>query len=377
MRFFHLSDLHLGKKLNHVDLIEEQKIALTEVLAYVDTYKPEVVVLSGDIYDRRNPSLEAIGLCDWFLSELVLEKKVKVIGIGGNHDSGKRLDYANEILSKVGLYLVGEYTYPPKTLEFDFDGIEVCFHLLPFCDLATLVHYNGEFSGLSYEEAMVSLVDSIKLKEEKRHVLLFHGMVLGTEALYFSDSERLLSVGGSLAFSAKVLEKFDYVALGHLHKAQTVGKPYICYSGSLYPYSFSEEGHQKGIQMIEFKKDGKREISFLPLKEGKRLKTLRGSLEALLNEKNPSEDYLKIELTDKEALIEPMKKLQAVYPNVLQLVRLEEKSLEHIDNAVFEQQVEIKSPLALFSHFYESLEDASLSSEGYDWVKGLIEEVGL
>lgn len=377
MRFFHLADLHIGKKLNHVDLIEDQKIALMEVLDYIDLYQPEVVLLAGDIYDRRSPSLEAIGLCDWFLSELILRKKVKVIGIGGNHDSGKRLDFASGILSKTGLYLAGEFSYPLKALEFSFDDIAVVFHLLPFCDLATLVHHNHDFSSLSYEESMVKLIDELELAPDKRHVLIFHGMVLGSEDLYFSDSERLLSVGGSLAFSAKVLEKFDYVALGHLHRRQKVGKDYIVYSGSLFPYSFSEEHHDKGIQMVEFKADGETKISFLPFKKGKRLKTLRGKLEELLDEKNPSEDYLKIELTDKTELIEPMKKLQAVYPNVLQLVRVREKEVETVNNQVFEKNKELKSPLEIFEHFYESLEDDVFSEEARAWLKALIEEEGV
>lgn len=377
MRFFHLSDLHIGKKLNHVDLIEDQKTALMEVLDYVDTYKPEVVLLAGDIYDRRNPSLEAIGLCDWFLSELVLEKKVKVIGIGGNHDSGKRLDFANGILSKTGLYLSGEFSYPINVLEFRFGEIEVCFHLLPFCDLATLVHHNEAFLGLSYEEVMVKLIEEINLTEGKFHVLLFHGMVLGTEDLYFSDSERLLSVGGSMAFSAKVLEKFDYVALGHLHRAQKVGESHICYSGSLFPYSFSEENHDKGFNMVEITPQHGVEVSFLPLKKARRLKTLRGDLKTLLEEKNPSQDYLKIELTDKTALIEPMKKLQAVYPNVLQLVRTNDRAIENVNNTVFEKEIEKKLPLELFSHFYESLEALALSNEEEKWLKALLEEEGV
>lgn len=374
MKLFHLADLHIGKKLNQVDLYVEQKLIFEEILSYIDQEQPDAILLAGDIYDRRNPSLEAIALCDWFFSELILEKKVKVFAIGGNHDSGIRLEFANHLLSRLGLHLMGEFRYPlPEVALYDDYG-EIIIHLFPFADLATLSYQAPHLLGKTYDEAVACLLEEIDCDDGKRHILMTHAMVIGTDELVCSDSERLLSVGGALSFSAKCLEKFDYVALGHMHKAQAVSKEYIRYSGSPYPYSFSEENHQKEISMIVLDQEGFSSYQSLPLLGGRRLKTIRGYFEDFLEVKNCSyqNDFLRVELLDEGGLIEPMNRLKVKYPNILQLVRLNEKAIERQDEKVFAREEKLSDPLDLFAYFYETMNEKALEPETKTWLERIL-----
>lgn len=367
MKLFHLADLHIGKKFNQMDLMEDQRFVLEQVLAHVDVEKPDVVLLAGDIYDRRNPSVEAVSLCDWFLSELILKRHCQVIGIGGNHDGGERLDFANGILSQMGLFLQGSFSYPIPEVVLKDEWGEVVFHLFAFADLATLHHHCPQLSGLDYADSMEKLLAEIEVDDGRRHVLLAHGMVLSTDALSFSESERDLSVGGIMAWHSESLEKFDYVALGHLHQAQRCGKDFIRYSGSLLKYSFSEEHHQKQILAIDLAEEAS--VRSLPLKFLHEVVTLEGELEELLEREvgDGVEDYIRVILTDKGQTIEPMMRLKKKFPRILQLTRKYDYELEDQAEEIIFADETIDDPVELFKYFAEMTQDVVLDEDQEKW----------
>lgn len=381
MKFFHLADLHIGKKVNQYSMLADQRFMLEQVLAAIDEEKPQVIILAGDIYDRRNPGVEAIDLLDWFISEVVIERHISILAIGGNHDSGERLNFANGVLARAGLHLAGALQWPiPVVRFFDADGA-IDFHLLPYADLAVIQHLLPDLSELNYAEAMAALFEQMELANDARHVLVAHGVVLPpTSELIFSDSERDLSIGGTECWSHEALGQFHYVALGHLHRAQNVGSERIRYAGSPIKYSFSEETHQKIIQVVSLDGDGRVSLSEIPLKPLHDMRTVRGLLNVLLETGVTApyrNDYLRVILEDKGEILDPMLRLRSVYPNVMALERLYPigKTLEFAE--AFKRSGEKREPLGQLEHFYESLMDERPSEDIRSLMKSLIEGVHL
>lgn len=325
MKLFHLADCHIGKKVNGRDMLEDQAYALKQVLAAIDREKPDALILAGDLYDRRNPNVEAVDLFDRFLSDVVLKRGVSVLAIGGNHDSGERLNFGSGLLARAGLYLAGALTLPIPTVRlFDETG-PVDFYLFPYADLAMIHHLAPETEGMDYAAAIAYLLDKITLAPEARHVLIAHGVVGAPEdGLLLSDSERELSIGGTEYWSHALLHLFDYVALGHLHRAQRAGSDHIRYAGSLCKYSFSEENHDKIIQMITLDADGLADLTAIPLLPLHDMHTVQGLFESILQEAPNApwrDDYLRVILEDVGLIHEPMARLRAYCPNILSLER--------------------------------------------------------
>lgn len=360
MRIFHLADLHIGKKLNNVSMLSEQRAVLEQVLTAISEQRPDVLILAGDIYDRRNPSVEAVNLLDEFLSEVVLVEKVPVLAIGGNHDSGERLGFANGILAKAGLYVAGRLSLPvPEVVLTDQWG-EVHFHLLPYADLLTIGHELGQEGLGDYQEAMVQVLESMEhdWAYGERHVLVAHGVVTGDEPLERSESERELTIGGTESWSSALLSRYAYVALGHLHNSQRAGAEHIRYAGSLLKYSFSEEHQQKSLTIVELDGEGTCQLSFMPLRAPRDLRTITGALAELvdagkLDERR--EDYIRAELTDRGELMEPMAALRAVYPNILELRRVGEQISRPEQEIIGAEDPADIGPEALFAQFYQQM----------------------
>lgn len=362
MRFFHLADLHIGKKVNQVSMLEDQEVVLNQVLEAIDIYRPQAVILAGDIYDRRNPGVEAVDLLDRFFSEVVLNRKVPILAIGGNHDSGERLNFATGILARAGLHMAGALTSVIPSVRLKDEEGEIDFHLLPYADLPMIHHVRPDLSEYDYAEAMAALIDSMTIDKSVRNVLVAHGVVAAPdESLSHSDSERELSIGGTQYWSSEVLSSFDYVALGHLHRPQTAGAPNIRYAGSLLKYSFSEENHEKAIQMIDMDGSGHVDMTPLPLQPLRDMKTIRGKLTELLAAAESVDyryDYLRVQLEDRGEVLEPMARLRAVYPNVMTLERLHPFAVgsESADR-MKRPGGEKNTPLDQMMAFYETLTD--------------------
>lgn len=376
MRIFHMADLHIGKKLNHASLLEDQKDMLDKVIGEMQRRRPDVLLLAGDIYDRRNPAIEAMDLLDAFLSKAVLECGVPVLMISGNHDSGERLGFANHLLEKAGLYIAGRFSLPIKRVTlFDAYG-PVHFYLLPYADLATLRYELHQEDLSDYQQAMAEVMQEIakSMEDGARHVLVTHGVVISQEnkdALLRSDSERELTIGGTENWTSALLEQFDYVALGHLHNSQTSGTKRIRYAGSLLKYSFSEEHQKKGIVQIDLMEPKTtnpeniaiERIALEPLRD---LRTIQGQLMQLIAPDvvaaANAEDYIRAILTDRCALLEPMAQLKAYYPNILTLERPAAEAKEGQEELV-PVNLKQQTPQILFQQFYQQLTEEEIPEE--------------
>ena len=381
MKFYHLADLHIGKKVNGYSMIDDQKALLAQVTAQIKKEKPTALILAGDIYDRRNPSVEAITLFDNFVSEVVLDLHVPVLAIGGNHDGGERLGFANAIQAKAGLYLAGNFTWPIPKVRLEDGAGPVDVYLMAYADLAVLHVLVPETEGMDYPETMDYILSHIALDPEARHVLVAHGVVTGDEPLATCDSERTLSIGGTEYWQSASLADFDYVALGHLHQAQRAGSEHIRYAGSLMQYSFSEEGQQKVMLAVSLDASGKVDIDTIPLLSPHRLITIQGELETLLTVpetvKPYQNDYLRVVLDDPGSLLEPMQRLKQCYPNIMVMQRSAEKLAEAGTRLPEAKIAEARrSPLGMFAAFYEQMTGEEATEEMCAVMQEIFAELG-
>ena len=359
MRFFHLSDLHLGIKLYEHDLLKDQKAILDEIVALTRQYQPDAVVFAGDIYDRSVPPVEAVALFDDFMTQLrAALPNGEIMLISGNHDSAQRLDVFRSELSDRGIHMIGNppmqkgETIERVTLTDDFGAVN--FYLLPFVRpsmvrLVTGTKENGD--NLSYPEAFSRLLALSPLNPDERNVLVSHQFFLpdGGEAENIERAENEVKQVGNLdAIPASLIADFDYAALGHIHKPMKVGSETLRYCGTPMPYSLSEENQQKGILMVEMGAKGDVQTTVLPLHPVHQVRKLRATREALLS--GASEDFVSICVTGAEAteMVGLRELLRAKYPNLLEL-RCEEK--ETVELAALQERTETLSPYELCLQF--------------------------
>lgn len=379
MKFFHLADLHIGKKVNGYSMIDDQRVLLNQIVAHLAAEKPDALILAGDIYDRRNPPVEAVALFDDFVSRVVLEQQVPILAIGGNHDGGERLGFANAIQAKAGLHLVGSFTWPlPKVRLYDADG-PVDVTLMAYADLAVLHALVPETAELDFPQAMDWVLRHTDLDPAARQALVAHGVVTGDAPLETCDSERELSIGGTEYWQSASLAGFDYVALGHLHQAQRAGSERIRYAGSLMQYSFSEENQQKVMLSVTLDKDGALDVQPLPLVGPRRLVTVKGLLDELLSVPERvrvhQNDYLRVVLEDTGSLLEPMQRLKQCYPNIMLMER------QALPEVVLDQPLPQaaegtkRSPLDMFAAFYEQVMEEAPGEELCAVMKSVFDEV--
>lgn len=354
-----MADLHIGKRVNGYSMIDDQKILLNETLEYLYKEKPQAIILAGDIYDRRNPPIEAVTLFDAFISKVILELKIPVIAIGGNHDGGERLAFASHILANAGFHMAGNFSWPIPSVQLEDEFGIVNFHLMAYADLSIIHTMMPETQGLNYVEAIDWILQHTDLDPSHRHVLIAHGVVVGDEPLEKTDSERELTIGGTEFWQSSALKGFDYVALGHLHRSQRAGADYIRYSGSLMPYSFSEEHHEKVILNVELNEKKQCMIETLVLHPVRPLKTIQGTLKHLLEVPNEIADfqnaYLRVLLEDESSLIEPMQRLKNVFPYIMEMDYIH-KNKEYV-SAIFSSEesntaVKAMNSMQLFENFY-------------------------
>ena len=342
MRLFHISDLHIGLKLVNMDLIEDQKYILEKIIGYAKEMQPDVVLIAGDLFDRAIPSAEAVELFDAFVSRLIesLPDKGCVMAVSGNHDSSSRIDCYRNLLKHNGVYMIGK---PPMeeneriekvVLKDDFGKVN--FYLLPFIKPSMVKQILGadpEGRNFSYNESVKQIVNREDINEAERNVIVSHQFYLPygerPEDMERCDSE-IVTVGNIDQVSSSILEKFDYAALGHIHKAMQVGRKSIRYAGTPLACSVSEAGQEKSVVMVDLKeKDTEPEIKFLPLKPLRKVRKVEGTLEELRN--MPSEDYVSVLLTDEVDLetVNMYSTLRNLFPNMLEVRRQTERSADY------------------------------------------------
>ena len=362
MKLFHLSDLHIGKRVNEFSMIEDQKYILTQILYAADQEKPDGILISGDVYDRTIPTAEAVQVFDAFLTRLS-EQKIPAFIISGNHDSAERLAFGSSLMGKSGIYFSKVYDGTVEKIPMQDAYGTVWIYLLPFLRPSTIRHALPERAEevQSAADAVRIALEQTKIDEKERNVLLAHQFVTGAKRC---DAEELQ--GGDVdQIPAELFASFEYVALGHIHSPQKVGRETVRYCGAPLKYAFSEAGQEKSITVVELKEKGSVDLRTIPLKPLHDLRKIRGTyLEVTAKsfyENRDCEDYLQVTLTDEEDVPDGMAKLRTIYPN---LMRLEYDNKRTRSNAEVRaaERVEEKSELELFQEFYE-LQNNQLMTE--------------
>lgn len=376
MRIFHMADLHIGKILNGFSMIEDQKIVLEQTKNYIKKYKPDVLVLAGDIYDRSIPSSNAIDVFNEFVSDVLMKLKTPIIAISGNHDGANLIEYGNKIFENLGFYIEGKLKNEIKKVVLQDEYGNVNFYMIPFSDYQVVRELYKNESIKSLDDAMECLLNSIKdFNDNERNILVTHSYVSSSSTIETTESEKPLVLGGKEYVRSSLFDKFDYVALGHLHKHQKVGKENIRYSGSMLKYSFSEENDEKGILMVDIGKKGEINYELLSLNSGKNMITKKGKLEDIINDfsKENDDDYIKIILTDENELIEPMNKLRKVYKNIMILEIDDNRGV--YTNELSNKDRKNKTPIEIFEEFYKYNTNNDLSEKQKQIIISSIEDI--
>ena len=371
MKLIHLSDLHLGKRLNEFSLGEDQEYILNQILQIVEAEQPDAVVIAGDVYDKAIPSVEAVSLFDEFLVRLA-GLHIHIFVISGNHDSPERIAFGSRLLEETGIHLSPVYggRVESVTLEDEFGPVD--FYLLPFVKPIHVRRFFPEDPTDTYTQALSTAVGHMNLDEHRRNVLVTHQFVTGASR---SDSEEI-SVGGADNVDSAVFDAFDYVALGHIHSPQHCGSEKIRYCGTPLKYSFSEAKDTKSVTVAELKEKGNLVIRTVPLKPLRELVELRGTFRELTDRhfyENTTwtRDYVRLTLTDEEDIPDAVGKLRLIYRNLMKL---------DYDNARTRSNAEIagapaqdsRSPLELFADFYELQNNRPMTAEQLVFLEELI-----
>lgn len=381
MKILHTSDWHIGKIIHETNLLEDQQFILEGFLQTVDKENPDVIIIAGDLYDRAIPSKEAVQLLDDVLNNLIIERKITVIAIAGNHDSAERLEFTSRILEKNHLYIAGKLKKKVQKITLKDDYGIVNFFLMPFAFVSEMRYLLEDESVTSFNDAFIRFTQQMHedINFSERNILITHGYFVSGEGDEEKPDEsvRPLSIGAIETVHVDCLQDFDYVALGHIHKPQKVKKNYIRYSGSLMKYSFSEVNHRKSVVIINLKEKNNIEITLDELITKRGMNRLEGQFKDLM-ENCPSDvekdAYVLITLTDEAPIYEAISHLKAIYPNIL---RLEYKSKEPriLDKKGEIEQVYQKSGDELFNDFYLDLTGNELSALQTELVQQIFMEI--
>ena len=373
MKILHLGDLHLGKRVNEISMIEDQKFILDQIVTLVKEEKIDVILLCGDIYDKAIPTIEAIHLLDEFLEELS-DLKVKVLMISGNHDSAERLSFGAKLFESSDIYISQVYDGEMKRIVLKDQYGPISVYLLPFLKPAAVRHALQRDDINTYEEGVMAALQECEIDTSQRNVLVAHQFVTGADR---SDSEETW-VGGLDNVSAEVFKDFDYVALGHIHRPQKMGRETLRYSGTPLKYSFSEADHKKSVTIVELLEKGNVRVSTVPLIPRRDMRKLRGTyMDVTAKDHYTAEnkmDYLQITLTDEEDVPGALQKLRTVYPNLMRLEYDNKRTRENREVQAVEAQ-EQKSELELFEEFYELLNNEPMKEEQTEFVEKLIQDL--
>ena len=386
MKFFHLSDLHIGKQLHRYNLKEDQQVILKEVITYAKELRPDAIVIAGDIYDKSVPSAEAVNVFDEFLTDLSeITPEIPILIISGNHDSPDRLKYASEILKRHHIYLAGNVPERPeehieKVTLHDAYG-EVDFYLLPFMKPAYVKNIFVDGTPETYSDAVKEIIKREKIDyKDKRNVLVSHQFYVGekAESPETCDSE-VFSVGGIDNVDIGSVKEFDYVALGHLHGAQCIGKPEIRYCGTLLKYSVSESTQNKNLTVVTLKAKGEKpEIENYPLHPLRDVRKKKGTLDEIIKEAQETEkdDYISITLTDEIDPYKPKEQLERIFSHILEIRVDNQRTRTKLKE--MDEELVMKDPFTSFAEFYKEMqgremngEEETIMKEIFDKAKGV------
>ena len=380
MRFLHLGDLHLGKSLGDFDLIGDQKYILDQILAVIREKTVDAVLIAGDVYDKAIPSEAATNLLDYFLCCLA-ETGVKTFLISGNHDSDDRLNYGSRLFQDNQIFISSVFRGELEKYTVEDEQGEVDVYLLPFVKASQVRHYFPDAKIDSYDDAVRVIIEHAHLDRQKRNVIVAHQFVAGRSedpVLAGSESIGTQSVGLVEKISYDCFDPFDYVALGHIHSPQKVGREEVRYAGSPLKYSLSEVNHIKSVPLVTLAEKGSVSVELIPLSPMRDLRHIKGSIRELLDKKHVQspEDFIYATLTDEEIIGDAMGIFQQVYPNTVK-IDYDNSHTREIEQVDLSHIVENKSFSELISDFYQLMYQCEISEEEMDYMKMAAQEAGV
>lgn len=369
----HLSDLHIGKRLNEFSLLDDQSYILDEILRIAEEQKPDVVAIAGDIYDKSTPSAEAVALFDSFISRLA-KLVTPVFVISGNHDSAERIAFGSSLMQTAGVYLSPVYNgeSAPVKVSDEFGSVNV--YMLPFIRPSDVRRLFPDDDTESFDSAFKAAVSHLNVNENERNIILAHQFITGAAA----GGSESVSVGGLDNISAEVFELFDYAALGHIHHRQNIASEKVRYCGTPLKYSFSEVNDEKTVTIANIGKKGELSIEEIPLCPIRDLREIKGMYLEITDrnfyDKFNREDYIHVTLTDENDIPEAIGRLRAVYPNIMKLDYDNTRTRENRVVSDLADEVQ-RSPAELFAEFYQTCNNSELSEEQKDYIDGVIKEI--
>lgn len=380
MKILHLADLHLGKILQEQSLIEDQEYMLKEIINIIKVEKVQVLLISGDVYDRSVPPTEAVNLLDDFLKTLIKELKIKVFIISGNHDSKDRLGFGNKIFEDEGLYIENRYTGILKKVKLEDKYGPLNIYMLPFIKPVEVKKFFEDDLENNYDLAINKIIEKEEIDKSERNIIMVHQFVTAGNVKPERTESEVLSLGGIENVDVSNFKSFDYVAIGHVHRPQKIGRDTARYAGTILKYSFSEINHNKSIPIIDIKEKGNITINLLPLKPLRDMREIKGPIEELIKEENYKEgnleDYIKAIITNEEPVYDAIGKIKKIYPNTLKLEIQNSKTInKNEEQNINLEELKKKSELELFSDFYKLQNNLELNEEQKEIVKNIISEV--
>ena len=358
MRFLHTSDLHIGKKIGEISLLEDQKDVLDQIFRIAVEKNCDAVIIAGDIYQRSDPSAESMNLFSDFLYDLT-SKGIKVICVSGNHDSGFRLSYLSRIIRGSGVYLSEVFRGQPEKITFKNDSDNnVNFFLLPFIRPSDVNRYNPEASVKTYDEAVRYVIENTEINDEEINIIIAHQFITGSST---SESEESY-IGGLENVDAAVFDRFDYVALGHLHRPQSIGRSTMRYSGTPLKYSISETNDVKSCVLVDVKEKEELNVQLIPLIPLHDVRDIHGMFREIMMMPY-SEDFVRVELNDED--VPPDARIiisNTVFKNMFRFAVKNSKTSEETEVDISEN-VENRSIMDLFCDFYALQNNGVLPDE--------------
>lgn len=370
MKIVHTGDLHIGKYVHDISMLEDQSYILDQIFEIAVRESADVLLIAGDVYDRSVPTAEAVTLLDGFLTK-VLGKGIQVIMISGNHDSPERVAFASRILEKEGLHITGPYKQSVKKITLEDPFGKAAFFCVPYCKPGTL-------GVVNCQEAVMKMLETAEKDPEQRNILLTHYFVTdGAGEPMLSDSETMVHVGGLDNVDVSVFGDFDYVALGHIHRPQQIGGRPVYYAGSPLKYSFSEALHDKSVNIVTMGRKHDMQVRREKLRPRHEMRLIKGSLQEILRaaEGKRDEDYVQVTLTDEEEVYDPIGTLRAVYPNIMQLLLSKNIDEKMGETGAFQAE-RGRSPLEMYRDFYVQVRGKEMDEERMRIVEEVMQEAG-
>ena len=380
MKFLHLGDLHLGKTLFDFDLVEDQRYILDQILCIAEKESVDGVLIAGDVYDKSVPSEAATKLLDYFLMKLA-QKEIKVFMVSGNHDSDDRLNYGSTLFASNQIFISAVFDGTLHRQSFAEEDTKINIYMLPFVKASQVRHYFPDEKIESYDDAVQTIIRNTDINKGNKNILVAHQFVSGKgedPALAGSESVGTQSVGLVEKIGYDCFNDFDYVALGHIHSPQKVGREEIRYAGSPLKYSLSEANNEKSVSLITVSAEERVKIELVPLKPMRNVRHIKGTLKELLDKKNvkASEDFIYATLTDEDIINDAMGIFQQVYPNTVR-IDYDNSHTREIEQVDISKIAENKSFPELIGDFYRLMYGCEITEEEMDVMRTAAREAGV